>query len=129
MVISIVLFGALALPFASFTEKTYHNLVTASALWVSMTTIQGAYGTMEASYIPLFMRESGWLDMRHKVQEDGLDSLSYSAEVIAKRYFNKGALVSVLGLIAGNVGTLTSLLIGIIITYTAGTGAFDGYKK
>ncbi|KAJ8115852.1 hypothetical protein ONZ43_g4569 [Nemania bipapillata] len=60
MIISIILFGAFALPFASFTEKTYSNLVTYSSLWLTMAAVSAAYGTIESSYIPLFMRESGW---------------------------------------------------------------------
>ncbi|KAF2475882.1 uncharacterized protein BDR25DRAFT_253497 [Lindgomyces ingoldianus] len=127
MIISIIIFGAFALPFTSFADRTYHNLITASALWVSMTTVQGAYGTLESSYIPLFMRETGWLTSRARIGQDG-KAVLIEEEESKKQLFNRGTLVSVLGLISGNVGTLTSLLIGVIITYTSGTGAFDGYK-
>ena len=128
MIFSIVAFGAFALPFASFTNKSYRTLVSASALWVTMTTVQGAYGTMESSYIPLFMREAGWLTKRARVDAEGKPVIDNEMES-QKELFNRGTLVSVLGLLSGNVGTLTSLLIGVIITYTSGTGAFDGYKE
>ena len=41
----------------------------------------------------------------------------------------KGVVVSVLGLVLGNLGSITALLIGIVISHTRGTGAFDGYHK
>jgi hypothetical protein len=128
MILSIVTFGALALPFASFTSKSHRTLVSASALWVTMTSIQGAYGTTENSYIPLFMREAGWLTKRARVDTNGKPMIDHEPES-QKELFDRGTLVSVLGLLSSNVGTLTSLLIGVIITYTSGTGAFDGYKE
>jgi MFS family permease len=126
MILSIVIFGALALPFAAFSARNYKNLVAASALWVTMTTIQGVYGTLESSYVPLFMRETGWFTPKPRLEHTDERSVE---ELTKKEQFSRGTLVSVLGLIAGNLGTITSLLIGIIITYSSGTGAFDGYKE
>lgn len=128
MILSIVVFGAFALPFASFPDRTYRNLVSASALWVSMSTIAGAYGTMEASYIPLFMREAGWLTRGAQLNKDRKAGAAQQGDA-NKELFNRGTLVSVLGLLSSNVGTLTSLLIGVIITYTSASGALDGYKE
>lgn len=128
MIFTIVIFGTFALPFASFTAKTYRNLVAGSVLWVFMTTIQGVYGTLESSYIPLFMREAGWVQSRTRIAEGGKIVMS-EADKSKKELFNRGTLVSVLGLLSGNVGTLTGLIIGVGITYTSGNGAFDGYKE
>lgn len=123
MIISILLFGTFALPFAALSEKTSHNLVTAASLWLTMAAVSAAYGTMESSYIPLFMRESGWFGSKNREQ------VRMEGEEQHKEQLNRGTLVSVLGLVAGNLGSITSLLIGVIILHTSNSGATDGYKR
>lgn len=139
MLMTIILFGALALPFAALTHRSYAVLKASSALFCLLTTIQGAYGTMEASYIPLFMRASGWYQQRPRIKDgravEAVEALRTELQrdstdtPPAKRAFNKGVRVSVLGLFVSNVGSLTALLIGLIITNTRGQGAVTGYHK
>jgi MFS family permease len=128
LILGIVLFGTFALPFASMTTKTYRNLVSGSILWVFMTTVQGIYGTLSSSYIPLFMREAGWIQTRTKLGQDG--KLVVTEEERAnKELFNRGTKVSVLGLLSGNVGSILGQGIGLIIAHSAGSGLTDGYKR
>lgn len=135
MLVTIVIFGALALPFAALTHRNYAVLTASSVLFCLLTTIQGAYGTMEASYIPLFMRASGWYKQRPRIKDgrviEAVEALETgsTADTPAKMAFNKGVRVSVLGLFVGNVGSLTALLIGLIITNTRGQAAVTGYHK
>ncbi|KAI1124424.1 autophagy-related protein 22-like protein [Nemania abortiva] len=126
MIISIILFGAFALPFASFTDKTYSNLVTYSSLWLTMAAVSAAYGTIESSYIPLFMRESGWFN-RKPVASDATTPITN--EVRHKSQMNIGTKTSVLALVAGNLGSIVALLIGVIIASTSQSGAKDGYRS
>lgn len=126
MIISIVLFGAFALPFASFTDKSYSNLVTYSSLWLTMAAVSAAYGTIESSYIPLFMRESGWFN---RTPEASDSASPVGNEERHKVQFNIGTKASVLALIAGNLGSILSLLIGVIIASTSQSGAQDGYRS
>lgn len=136
MLVTIILFGALALPFAALTHRSYAVLTASSVLFCLLTTIQGAYGTMEASYIPLFMRASGWYQQRPRIKdgravEDPFPETQpdSAGPTPAKRAFNKGVRVSVLGLFVSNVGSLTALLIGLIITNTRGQASVTGYHK
>jgi hypothetical protein len=122
MIISIILFGTFALPFAALSDQTEKNLVAAASLWLTMAAVSAAYGTMESSYIPLFMRETGWFGKER-------DHVRMVGEEQHKEQLNRGALVSVLGLISSNLGTITSLLIGVIILHTSKSGAQDGYKE
>ncbi|KAJ2997491.1 hypothetical protein NUW58_g644 [Xylaria curta] len=124
MIASIVLFGTFALPFASFTEKTYNNLVTYSSLWLTMAAVSAAYGTMESSYIPLFMRASGWFNREETTQNETVD-----VELRHKKQIKIGTRASVLSLVAGNLGSILSLLIGVIIANTSRSGAQDGYQS
>ncbi|KAH8708507.1 autophagy-related protein 22-like protein [Phaeosphaeriaceae sp. PMI808] len=128
LICAIVLFGTFALPFASLTTKTYRNLVTGSILWVFMTTIQGVYGTLSSSYIPLFMREAGWIQARTRIGQDG-NLVVPEEERANKELFNRGTMVSVLGLLSGNVGSILGQGIGLAIAHTAGSGLTDGYKS
>lgn len=128
LILAIVLFGTFALPYASFTSKTYRNLVSGSILWVFMTTIQGVYGTLSSSYIPLFMREAGWIQSRIRIGQDGKLVVS-DEERATKELFNRGTMVSVLGLLSGNIGSILGQCIGLIITHTSGNGVMDGYKE
>ncbi|KAI0444279.1 autophagy-related protein 22 [Xylaria telfairii] len=126
MIISIILFGAFALPFASFTEKNYSNLVTYSALWLTMAAVSAAYGPIESSYIPLFMRESGWFD---RAPTESAPATPVGNEMRHKSQINIGTKASVLSLVAGNLGSIISLLIGVIIANTSRSGAQDGYSS
>jgi len=128
LILGIVLFGTFALPFASMTSKTYRNLVSGSILWVFMTTVQGVYGTLSSSYIPLFMREAGWIQARTRIGQDGRLVVT-EEERATKELFNRGTMVSVLGLLSGNVGSILGQGIGLIIAHTAGSGIMDGYKR
>ena len=119
---SVVLFGALALPFAGLTSRTYPDLVVVSVLWTAMTTIQGVYGTMESSYIPQFKRAAG---MKVDRPAEGVSE----TEETTRAVYNKGSRVSVYGLVAGNLGSITALLIGVVISYTRGHGLVDGYHN
>ncbi|KAI0115739.1 autophagy-related protein 22 [Nemania sp. FL0031] len=123
MIISIVLFGTFALPFAAFTDKTYSNLVTYSSLWLTMAAVSAAYGTIESSYIPLFMRESGWFVRNSR------DSGAGNGEMRHKTQMNVGTKTSVLALVAGNLGSILALLIGVIVANTSNSGAQDGYRS
>ncbi|KAI0814585.1 autophagy-related protein 22 [Xylaria sp. FL0064] len=126
MILSIILFGAFALPFAAFTDKIYENLVTYSSLWLTMAAVSAAYGTIESSYIPLFMRESGWF-IRDTVEPD--TATAVGNEVRHKSQMNIGTKTSVLSLVAGNLGSILALLIGVIIANTSNSGAQDGYRS
>lgn len=126
MIVSIILFGTFALPFAAFTDMTYENLVTYSALWVTLSAVSAAYGTMESSYVPLFMRESGWFDRRPFTSESAPPREN---EERHKSQMNIGTKTSVLSLVAGNLGSILSLLIGVIIANTSASGLKDGYRS
>ncbi|KAI0522110.1 autophagy-related protein 22 [Xylaria bambusicola] len=127
MIVSIILFGTFALPFASFNEKSYENLVTYSALWLTLAAVSAAYGTIESSYIPLFMRESGWFDRKTTTTSDS--TTSAGNELRHKAQINIGTRASVLSLVAGNLGSILSLLIGVIIANTSRSGPTDGYRS
>ncbi|KAI1299713.1 autophagy-related protein 22 [Xylaria venustula] len=124
MIVSIILFGTFALPFASFREKTYENLVTYSSLWLTLSAVSAAYGTIESSYIPLFMRESGWFDRAETTPDSVMPG---GNEVRHKSQMNIGTKTSVLALVAGNLGSILALLIGVIIANTSNSGPSDGY--
>ncbi|EQK99450.1 hypothetical protein G6O67_007927 [Ophiocordyceps sinensis] len=121
---SIYLFGALALPFAGLTDKSYSHLNALSALYVIISTVSGVYTVIEASYIPIFMRSAGWLRPRARLRDElpAAGSSPSSAWV-------KGSRVSVLGLLSSNVGALVALLIGVIITYSRGSYVEEGYHN
>ena len=136
MTFTIILFGVLALPFAGLTSRSYANLTAVSVLWAAMSTIQGVYGTMESSYIPQFMRAAGLTLMRARATDGEKTPATATAAApppteaeTTRTMYNRGSRVSVFGLVAGNLGSITALLIGIVISYTRGTGAFDGYAN
>ncbi|KAI1906091.1 hypothetical protein LOZ39_006879, partial [Ophidiomyces ophidiicola] len=131
LMLAIVLFGALAVPFAGLTQANYSHLTALSVLYVCITTVQGVYVVIEASYIPIFMRSVG-----------GFRSLLPGRDVAAavavaepgpasqeKRTWVKGFTVSVLALVAGNVGGLTALLVGVILVYARGSYVKIGYHN
>ncbi|GMF71984.1 unnamed protein product [Aspergillus oryzae] len=116
MLCSILLFGALALPFAGLTKAEYSHLNGLATLYCLLTTVQGVYTVIEASYIPIFMRSVG-----------GLHSASPAADPDTKRTWKKGFTVSVLALVASNVGGIVALLIGVILSYGIGSYVQVGY--
>lgn len=127
---AIFMFGTIALPFAGLTGRTYAVLTASSVLYCILSTFQGVYGALEASYIPLFMRSVGWNREPVRLEDpSGIEAVAEIAAQKERKFFVKGARVSVLGLIASNVGSLTALLIGIVITYTRGNALVAGFHK
>ena len=116
MMTSIFLFGALALPFAGLTGQSYSHLTALSVLYCFLTTVGGVYTVIEGSYIPIFMRSTGWFR----------DSL-VAASQDERATWNKGVSISVLALVSGNVGGLTALIIGVILVYGRGSYVQVGY--
>ena len=82
-----------------------------------MNAVSPVYEIMEGAYIPMFMRARA--PAKGAVAED----------VRRKQVLARGSSVSVLGLVIGNIGGITALLIGIIITYGRGSAAQDGYHN
>lgn len=127
MVFSIVFFGSVALPFAGLVDKTFGTLTAMSVLYSILNATNSIYGTMQASFIPLFMRA------RTPVtgEDHGTSETSSVDEPAKKRrlFLQRGGRVSVLGLVIGNLGSLTALLIGLIIANTRGTAVENGYQK
>ncbi len=117
MIATIILFGIFALPFAGLKNKTYPILITMSVLYILLNSIDSIYQALEGSYIPIFMRA--------RVASKGTVAEDVRRDIVLKR----GSVVSVLGLFIGNVGGLTALLIGIIISYTRGFAFDKGYEK
>ncbi|KAJ5280944.1 hypothetical protein N7478_006316 [Penicillium angulare] len=118
MMTSIFLFGLLALPFAALTGKTYSHLTALSVLYCLLTTVSGIYTVIEGSYIPIFMRSTGWF---RDVEVTGVQSENST--------WNKGVSVSVLALVSSNVGGLTALIIGVILVYGRGSYVKIGYHN
>ena len=116
MMTSIFLFGALALPFAGLTKQDYGHLTALSVLYCLLTTVSGVYMVIEGSYIPIFMRSTGWFRDSVEASQQGGRTIWY-----------KGVSVSVLALVAGNVGGLTALLIGVVLVYGRGSYVKMGY--
>lgn len=90
--IAIAIFGMFALPFAGLSKSTYGNLTALSVLYCGMTTIQGIYVVIEASYIPIFMRSVGWFKPPARIG-DGLESEAAATERNAKHVLTKGTRV------------------------------------
>lgn len=120
MMVSIYMFGALALPFAGLTSISYGNLRALSTLYVLINVVSGVYTVIEASYIPIFMRSVGWFRERRGSKGDSTKT---------NDIWRKGSRVSVLGLVSSNVGALVGLLIGVVITYARGSFVRVGYFK
>ncbi|KAI9677067.1 MAG: hypothetical protein M1817_006906 [Caeruleum heppii] len=129
MITTIVLFGALATPYAGLTDRSFPHLTVSAVLFCAMSSIQGVYGTLVASYIPLFMRASGWYTPRVRLQDARDGQEEFEGAQARKRFLAKGARVSVLGLVVSNIGAITALLIGVIIAYTKGTAVQNGYHN
>ncbi|KAJ6186409.1 hypothetical protein N7519_007710 [Penicillium mononematosum] len=116
MMTSIFLFGTLALPFAGLTGKTYSHLTALSVLYCFLTTVGGVYTVIEGSYIPIFMRSTGWFRESRVAATTG-----------ERTTWNKGVSISVLALVSSNIGGLTALIIGIILVYGRGSYVQVGY--
>ncbi|KAH3663488.1 hypothetical protein WICMUC_005927 [Wickerhamomyces mucosus] len=114
---SIVSYGIFSLPFAGLKKYSYSNLKGLSALYALLNINGAIYQILEASYIPLFMRAAA--------PPKG----TTSEEVRRAMVMKKGSLVSVLGLVASNIGGIVALLIGIIITYSRGSPGTKGYDN
>ncbi|WEW54884.1 hypothetical protein PRK78_000311 [Emydomyces testavorans] len=121
---SIFLFGALALPFAGLTKTDYSHLNALAILYCFLTTVQGVYTVIEASYIPIFMRSVGWF--RASPPAMSVDAAA-DQSALEKRTWKKGFTVSVSALVASNVGGLIALIIGVILVYTRGSYVKIGY--
>lgn len=119
LMMSIYVFGALVLPFAGLSGGTMRDLQAMASLFATVTAVSGVYTVIIASYIPLFMRSVGWFKGDNKLEDDGSPNTAWV----------KGSRISVLGLVASNVGSLTGLLVGVIITYAGGTAIKTGYFK
>lgn len=118
MMFSIFLFGLLALPFAGLTAQNYSHLTALAVLYCCLTTVQGIYTVIEGSYIPIFMRSTGWF--RTSVVGRSDDSPE-------GKIWQKGVSVSVLALVSSNVGALMALIIGVILVYGRGSYVKVGY--
>ncbi|CAG8948025.1 unnamed protein product [Penicillium salamii] len=116
MMASIFLFGALALPFAGLTGQTYSHLTALSVLYCFLTTTGGVYTVIEGSYIPIFMRSTGWFRDSRVAASQG-----------ERATWNKGVSISVLALVSSNLGGLTALIIGVILVYGRGSYVQVGY--
>lgn len=100
---SIILYGICALPFAALKDADYSTLRTLSSLYIILTIDDIIYQILEGSYIPIFMRAA---TPEGLVPEDVRKSIT----------MQRGSSVSVMGLIAANLGGLTALIVGIIIS-------------
>ncbi|KAL6454435.1 LOW QUALITY PROTEIN: ATG22 Autophagy-related protein 22 [Candida maltosa Xu316] len=101
LIVSILLYGCFAVPFVGLTGKNYPTLKAASALYALMSIDDSIYQILEGSYIPLAEKKQDQM--------------------------KRGSVVSVLGLVLSNVGGLTALVVGIIISYTSGRPDTKGY--
>ncbi|PYI04652.1 hypothetical protein BO78DRAFT_449298 [Aspergillus sclerotiicarbonarius CBS 121057] len=118
MMSSIFLFGLLALPFAGLTAQNYSHLTALAVLYCCLTTVQGIYTVIEGSYIPIFMRSTGWF----RTSVVGRSDASPEGKI-----WQKGVSVSVLALVSSNVGALVALIIGVILVYGRGSYVKVGY--
>ncbi|KAG7662652.1 uncharacterized protein J8A68_003860 [[Candida] subhashii] len=114
---SILLYGAFALPFAGMTGNNYPTLKAVTTLYILLGIDDSIYQIIEGSYIPNFMRAAN--------TPKGTVAEEVRKDMILKR----GSVVSVMGLFLGNLGGLTALLIGIIISYGRGGPMTDGYHN
>ena len=89
------------------------------------------YAVMESSYVPIFMRSAGIVLHQKRVENSSLVTGTDVDNKVeeTKEAFVKGIRVSVLGVVIGNVGAMTSLLIGIVIVQTTGSYVTAGYHK
>ncbi|AAS50445.2 AAR080Wp [Eremothecium gossypii ATCC 10895] len=129
MTLSIVMYGALATPFVSQGSKTYGALILMSVLYCLMLCCNTIYTITEGSYIPVFMdmaRLAAARDAASAKLGDGVEERTAGEPV--NPMLRRGAKVSVLGLIMGNLGSIVAVLVGIIITYSRGKPQAEGYS-
>lgn len=115
LIATILVFGVAALPFAALTDKTYGALTGMAVLYGVQNAVQPLYQIMEGAYIPIFMRA--------RSAPPG----AVAEEVRRKQVLEKGSYISAIGLVIGNVGGITALLIGVIIAYGRHVTPADGY--
>lgn len=121
LIFSILVYGVFALPFVGLTSATYANLVALTVLYILLNIDDAIYQILEGSYIPLFMRAAPT-----KINT----SISESTKDVRRNIvLQRGATVSVMGLVLSNMGGITALIIGIIISYTRGSPASTGYHN
>ena len=99
---SIILYGTCAIPFAALNDTNYPTLRTLSSLYIILTVDDIVYQILEGSYIPIFMRA-------------GPPEGQVPEEVRRSIIMQRGSSISVMGIIAANLGGLAALVIGIII--------------
>lgn len=116
---TLALFSASALPAAGLYKPKYSNLVGLAFLYSLMQCLDAVYQIIEASYIPIFMRSRATAKVTGTEPE----------EIKRKQVLAQGSLVSVMGIVIGNIGGITALLIGVIITYSWGTAQSIGYRR
>ncbi|AGO10070.1 AaceriAAR080Wp [[Ashbya] aceris (nom. inval.)] len=132
MALSIVIYGALATPFVGLQAKTYSTLIGMSVLYCLMLCCNTIYTITEGSYIPVFM-DMARMAAAREVADSTKANVAASVETrtVAEPVnpmLRRGAKVSVLGLIMGNLGSILAVLIGIIITYSRGKPQAEGYS-
>lgn len=116
LIAAVTLFGIAALPYAGLTDKTYPVLIGMSALYGLLTAIGPVYEIMEGAYIPIFMRSKSHGQKKAETEDE-----------VKKQMLSRGSKISVWGIVIGNIGGITALLIGLIISYTRGTAIVNGY--
>lgn len=120
MILSVFLFGVLATPFIKLDKIERISLDIASILYCLLLCLDTVYQITEGSYIPIFMRTQ--MD-NLKIQNNHEDMNNVKLGTSLKQ----GAQVSVLGMVAGNLGGITALLCGVIIKYHSRTSKEIGY--
>lgn len=119
MVGTVFLYGCSALPFAGLYHGTYSQLTGMACLYALMQCIDSIYQITEGSFIPILMRS------RAAIRIKGSDP----EQIKRRQVMNQGSLVSVLGIVIGNIGGITAALIGVIINYSWGSYVKIGYQK
>ena len=129
MLACILIFGTLALPYAGLYHDSYTVLTVSSILFALINTVQGAYGALEFSYIPLFMR-AAVISPKNSQLRISHDNQDPQPEPEVKMHsFKKGVRVAVLALVVGNLGSLVALLIGVVITYARPSTTAASYHR
>lgn len=116
LIASITVYGALALPFAGLADVSFKNLTAMSSLYAGMNILDLIYQLIEGSYIPLIIHSA--------VKNDNL-----TEERKYRKMLTKGSTVSIMGLFLANCGGLTAQVIGVIMSYTRGVPAVQGYSN
>ncbi|AET38643.1 MFS transporter Ecym_3139 [Eremothecium cymbalariae DBVPG len=140
MISSIFMYGALAVPFVGFAAQTYTNLIAITVLYCVMLCCNTIYTITEGSYIPIFMTRmksnngniSEELDLELESRRGFKDSFLTKWRKVSRSssssMLHRGAKASVWGLIMGNLGGITAMIIAMIITQTRNTPTREKYK-